>query len=1288
MYEDLRIIKLKRKIIREIAGILPGNQETGETIFATDYFDFLSVESKSLSDPLTSILGIWPDTSKEANDVSVQSYTIYCDTEMKKKYPEEIRYTDLFLQSTYPEAPFLSIIQVHITPEACAHFEQTSDYPDIMTAAFKDLNQILTEFYRIENLGIKAYRIYKMLSTGDFAIVIRSTNAKDSFRVSSIIRQRRQESSKHKPEIDKEKQEFSEDKHDSSGKGEDKSPIQDTDYVLYKTYTLLTILDCSKEIPSETHEHLKSGDITPEIVPLVETERETSEKEASENDFVLRCCYSNHYWAEKEKVDQFFENKKFSFSQSFYGLNGRYDFCLKITEKEFKNLFPYITEYKKDQQKKHDLISSFDENSIGINVSVENYLIYLIKKDYLSYINERCLLCNELLIQKGLIQNAWITDLPFTKKKSDYMENQISSRCSGVLDNYQEVKKKIDQLKGYRKNLKHYINLLERLIILCQGINGISDTRIFAIVLLEQLEVILESIKIYLAFLDAGNGDSRLLDLLEDYTRESVCALDSYAQYIRNNNLQSLQTPNFNIESNTSMEKVLIGYSELLHIFTDYYQEWQISKKMKITKKEFLPVVVPVLSQKDVMVDVMFQEGVTDNWEQEIKIRGVATTTKTPRYCMVISTPTLSELCNIGTMVPSLFHEVAHQFRYEPRRERNDFLLYYTIRSAMHILAQRLVNDIQKNGNGIDITRNLANEFEVPLTEAYLETNYKYCPRKSKVSEFEYSYRESPLMIFANHLLSDFKESLSYNGEKKEINQNLQLFVRKVSGYTYAENREIYQHFIVLSDLLDELIKSQTIEYEAYYNKITIILRCAFAIVRDTVEQNLKHTFCSGWRNGVSFHDWIRQDPDQEPDWKDLWESSIHDTLEKKEEIMCSKLWDCFFYFSSWIHDQYDRFYDPVNFNSSKRDRFLKLAYSKLCTTWSNILKSNVLLADPDNSLLTVGRAIGIDYEHDSNQKTFYDFMVLEIDSAISYMAERIKEMIMEYREETADIMMCKVMKLTPFGYLHILSINWPDTFQEIYFRRCINVLAFTWCLKEDENKNLKPNLALLLTNLYEAGKELKNTICAVLHCLSKEIQEKKYRDLITILEEICIDVPDLSTIPTIPGPKLEKQIVVLYDLMTILIDICESAQMRLNDILTEHLSDFREEELKKLKKEIQPIKNYQNVGNMLRIVCSYIGEQYSYFLENEKLILDYAKGASYLDSINQDMCVNIDLDIRSLGEFCKQSVKLMNEPHLQYENDNELRELNKKSIEFLLKMYDRNRIRYSKKAGGISEDD
>lgn len=65
--------------------------------------------------------------------------------------------------------------------------------------------------------------------------------------------------------------------------------------------------------------------------------------------FVIRGCYSCKYWANHEKIQEKIQNK-FSMP-TIAGLNGRYDFILELSEKDFYEIYQFIVTYKKEKKR-------------------------------------------------------------------------------------------------------------------------------------------------------------------------------------------------------------------------------------------------------------------------------------------------------------------------------------------------------------------------------------------------------------------------------------------------------------------------------------------------------------------------------------------------------------------------------------------------------------------------------------------------------------------------------------------------------------------------------------------------------------------------------------------------------------------------------------------------------------------------------------------------------------------------------------------------------------------------
>ncbi len=875
--------------------------------------------------------------------------------------------------------PFLSVIQVYITPEIMAHALKEKPTEDFMAAVLEDLRFIIRGFIKENSSVNMIYRIYKMLSAGDFAIVIRSERADTSFHISTLLRKR--------VAVMAEK------------------PCAEKRLVLYKTYTLLTI----------------NGNVIPEAEKVGEDDgfpKQTLEKDASEQQhgcFVLRCGFSNCYWSEKQKYDAFMKNRQIK--HTIHGLNGRYDFSVIITQDEFIRLFHFIDEYKRAEgSDPGSRISQWKWESSNTDMSIEDYIIYLLKNNYLSCINERYLLGQHkgVVLKTNEVSGFITIDGCPVNAREKFLDYKVNALHNEVLENYRTTCAQVQRISGYRKNMAHYLRLLEKLIHLCQGINGSSDTRIFAAVLLEQLDIITDSINVYTQLFSNGKDDTEiyvqpdLLDLFEDYIRESVCVLDSYAQYIRNNNLQSLQTPNYNLESNTSMEKLLIGYSELLQIFIDFYCIKQaeidnIRKAEREIPRQYLPVVVPALSKRDVSVEILFQEGIMDDWAEEKAIKEDFLKNEKRsenRFCMAISTPTLMELGNVMTMVTSLFHEVAHQFRYETRKKRNDALLKYCIHRCMHCLAINLLDQLRKELSFIDLTRDFETKIEDYFVQAYLDVNYRH---KKEDPEFDYSYQKAPLNNFIWNLRRDTQENLSYWGKSEEIHLAVQEFVKGLSPYYCPGEPEYGKLLEILDGLIEEYIEQENEKKKAVLRKQ--ISKCAYAFAWICACDNLSANIEKPWNidPADSLDKWM--DREEDIAFKKMWEEKFKGITD--DEITDNrKIWTLFFRFVCWLYDRLGE----GKIDSKKREDFLKEAYKKACAGWKNEKAREDFYNDTNGNLNKVGRALGIDCYTADNYAIFKTCLETAIIQSLDGMEAIISGEIAEYREETADLFMCNVM--------------------------------------------------------------------------------------------------------------------------------------------------------------------------------------------------------------------------------------------------------------------------------------
>lgn len=136
---------------------------------ATDYFSQLVVkEQHPDKDSFCSIMSLGQENIAENDDTSMQCYTLYFNKDIDSSYCEYMKESPF---ESNADLPFLSIIQIHITTESLRRIEINKN-EDVIGKYEADIVDILKNAVNIKAQMI--YRVYRVLSGGDFAVVIRS----------------------------------------------------------------------------------------------------------------------------------------------------------------------------------------------------------------------------------------------------------------------------------------------------------------------------------------------------------------------------------------------------------------------------------------------------------------------------------------------------------------------------------------------------------------------------------------------------------------------------------------------------------------------------------------------------------------------------------------------------------------------------------------------------------------------------------------------------------------------------------------------------------------------------------------------------------------------------------------------------------------------------------------------------------------------------------------------------------------------------------------------------------
>lgn len=1173
MGTEIRTIRLCREPMKE--------NLTGKTcFFSTDYFDFLIAEEKKLDDTFCSIMNLKSNISN-GELTSAQSYTLYFSEKMYQKYESN----KICAHKGSPfevgkELNFLSIIQVHITPEALRKMQYVderlceTEKGIVLEEFIDDLYAILDGFCRDYGRDKFVFRIYQVLSAGDFAVAVKSRYPETSFEISSRIRSR------------------------VAGIKEKDGKIQASQWALYKTYTLLTM-----------EQHLNN------IEEILNTQRK-------KGSFVIRGCYSCHYWACQKEIQQSLKEQSVKLPENMSGLNGRYDFSIELREESFYRIYEGIINYKdKSMPAKDDKWKEFETPE-------EKYLVFLLQKDCMSYINERYLLPVADNEQREATYNNTVSEFVLLGEGRERLISLFEENGEYICkltEKYQKLSGSSKDILAMHQNARQYFRLLEKHIMSCYVLNQQPDTRAFVPGIGEQLDTVLDSMDVYCRLYVAARASTKIqiADLVVDYMREAVHAIDNYMEHIRNNNLQSLQTPNYNIESNMGMEKILIGYSEYVRKFIEYYQ-----KKME-EEKEFFPIVVPDLHKPDICVEVLFPEGNGDTWEEENKIR--KNDQQYNKYLLIIDSPTLSELGDLPVFMAMLFHEIAHQFRYESRKNRNVTLANIIVNESMAELAVGIISEVCGNIDESKVEFELRDMLSRVLTKTVLSWMDKYQYLEEGMETSLYYFKRA----FCNRFYSFIQ---AWNGELDIQSKGAQ-YIKEL--WYMAENGCICQEYLKLFH--------EAITQKAY--DVSGIEKAAFALAwRSAYEKLGDNRIAMDSRNLWLLNiekvkKWCTNDTEDK--FGELWYPIFFDADTEQQKAV-EEISNSFQSFAIWLEDNRNRLQGTATGLYQDVKEFATMLYTEMCKEWRNKQRefNNIgFAACSDNqnqkrinayrSWTLAGRYLGIDKT--GNEGRFWRIVCSHIND-IKW--NDMENAVSKYREITSDIFMCGIMGLSPFEYLKLVTmiISEGDLTRSFDIERIVTVIYVmetTGLQTQDENEALKiywKSCRQILTELecyyrtmFAANADIAvlEEFCRLRENWDEQIKTKRYISMKALAEKL--------------GQMKEK-------------------------------ADNDEESM-------QILRHIENLAKILRRIF-LDGPYYITLLRClPERLHDYQTGVRKLKRICDDMSQTSNPFIKDLSELCSLSKDYIRTKHYQTGVVKDAA-LNEKSIEFLLGLYYSRKIR------------
>lgn len=905
----------------------PDEIKNSGTVFeSTDYFDKLIVkEIDNKQGDLADFMGIRSQLGTLKNVVAVQNYSLFSDVDEEKG-----KETDALFSLDESEK-FLSLIQVYITPEVI--FKLPRERIDYFAAFEKKIKEIL-DVCRSE-LDVNA-GVFRMMSGGDFMIVVRSKVPESAYLISTQIRRMLIH---------------------VQNKRDDR-------LALFKTHTILS------------YAANKKAENTDPITGTV----------------VTRGRYSNQYWKDFQEDSDSLQLKEVK------NMNGRYDLAACMTWEELEDI-------------------TGDDTDTGTGtVKYITYINGLLKSEKISYFNKRYLMDSDKIWgdkYKSLCGriDAHVDGIYLdSQHEAQYLMGKINDACEKKLKKISDLRDRSDT-----QSIKISLDILKGLVFLCQTVNSLSDMRIYVQSLLRQIQVVLDCAEEWQNLYKSGKN-STLLHYLEVYLRQAAVDLESYGSVIRDDNLQTLHAPSYHVVTGSSVEKILISYSRFLNEMMKFCSSRLKRKnlgKEDAGNKKYEAVMVPQLDKDSLEVEVLFPEWIQENQGE--------------KFLLTARGPSTEELVNVPKMITALFHEMAHQLRYECREERNKILRSLFAEGISDALTDALFEQLGLHKLESDITDSMKVIFSKVICAQLQGIVLKDVP-----DECLERYKET-----LQQKTDRFFQVLQTDEDK--LKMLVQRYITDTSEYIDGEKTETW-----------EALNRIHINIQAFKNPNS-----------SKSEEEKKAELCASLDRYAELCGQTAE--------KIWWEAGERKKGEDDKEIIFRML--------ASLKIQINKYtFSITRDEKEQKNRFLRNVFNELCRKWSKKMRSgnadNRSFTPEQKEWIRLGRKFGID--HGKNREHFEQTFVDSITRLNYYpFAESLRNLEL-YREETSDIFMVAMCGLEIEEFISYSAQLYPHhngQYAPGNLERAADVALLFWgkeCISEPDSLEQHLWSSQMLGKIYE----------------------------------------------------------------------------------------------------------------------------------------------------------------------------------------------------------------------------
>ena len=344
------------------------------------------------------------------------------------------------------------------------------------------------------------------------------------------------------------------------------------------------------------------------------------------------------------------------------GLYGRYDCTFILSYDDFSHLCPYIYQYKLTKTPilpTHAILPPIVEKLVELLSAGDIYLI-----------NVRPLVTPSAPNIKG--------------DKGDKGDKGTGYRDAVKL--YEDkLKKMLDLIRAHRYVLPYYnseykeaLSLLNEVLETFSGVRYENDSTLNGFMFFFQMHSALDSLDVYRKhFKDTPPSPGHCKKIVAWLRRVIVC-LNSFTKLVQSVNLQSIQTPNFEMQTRVDMEKYAVAYTEFLRQFTSaYHNRYNTSKDPRYP---LYPMLTTDPSQQEISAATLFPHSFPEDDQSAPSL-------------VTVLIPSVEYFLTLYDTLPLICHEISHDFRFVSRPERNNKLASIVFEKVASDLTGHLFKD-------------------------------------------------------------------------------------------------------------------------------------------------------------------------------------------------------------------------------------------------------------------------------------------------------------------------------------------------------------------------------------------------------------------------------------------------------------------------------------------------------------------------------------------------------------------------------------------------------------------